>query len=91
MVLEINGDSHLNDLAMAKMFDSRWRAVYILCVTGIVICLETNSIFWNMSPSIWAHFEGGGIIPTDEFAQSITTLFTWDLGYGLALAAVGLL
>lgn len=78
-------------VAMAKMFDSRWRAVYILCVTGIVICLEANSIFWNMSPSIWAHFEGGGIIPTDEFAQSITTLFTWDLGYGLVLAAVGLL
>ncbi len=78
-------------VAMAKMFDSRWRAVYILCVTGIVICLEANSIFWNMSPSIWAHSEGGGIIPTDEFAQSITTLFTWDLGYGLVLAAVGLL
>ncbi len=83
-------------VAMAKMFDSRWRAVYILCVTGIVICLEANSIFWNMSPSIWAHSEGSGIIPTDEFAQSITTLFTWDLGYwdlgyGLVLAAVGLL
>ncbi len=80
-------------IMMAKMFDSRWRAVYILCIAGMVICFETYNIIWNMSPSLWMFTEeySIGMMPTDEWVQNVTAYLTWDLGCGLVLAAIGLL
>lgn len=72
---------------MAKMFDHRWRAVYILCIMGIVICFDAHSLWWNMDPSIYNEYG----MPTAMFVKEVTSVLTWDLGYGLVLAAISLL
>lgn len=77
----------LLSIIMAKMFDYRWRAVYILCIMGIVICFEAHNLWWNMNPSVYNEYG----MPTAMWVKEVTTFLTWDLGYGLVLAAISFL
>jgi len=82
----------LGGIVMARMHDSRWRAVYILCLMGMVLCFEAHNLCWNMSPSLWhaVNDYNAGIAPIPEWTQEVTAIFTRDLCYGLVLAFLGM-
>lgn len=83
----------IGGIVMAKMADPRWRAVYILCIMGIALCFAMHNIWWNMNPSLWivADHYNTGMSPTLEAVNDATLCFTWDLAFGIILAAVSLL
>lgn len=85
----------IDGIVMAKMADPRWRAAYILCIMGIILCFEVHNQWWNMDPSIWIVQVVDGycveMAPTSEWAHAVTKYCTCDLACGIILAAVGLL
>lgn len=80
-------------IVMARMVDSRWRSLYIICIMGIVLCFETHNLFWNMGPSLWVFVDGynSGVVPDADWVHKVTFYFTKDIAIGTVMAAVGLL
>lgn len=81
-------------IVLARMYDARWRALYIVCIIGMVLCFKTLSdTCWNMSPSLWVFVDNynAGIGPNVEWVHDITVKYAWYLGTGTVLTALGLL
>lgn len=83
----------LVSLVLARIADPRWRSVFILCLTGLVVCFEVHHVLWNMSPDFWQ--ASGGYrrdnYPNPAVRNQMAVELSWSAGIGVALAAFGLL
>lgn len=86
----------LFSIVMARMYDRRWRAVWILCLTGLALCLDLHYLTWNWSACLWQlvrDYEAGNTawtatyIAVEPLASELPIYFESSM----VLAALGLI
>ena len=79
---------------LARLRDRRWRAVVILCLAGLAMCIELHYLVWNCSASLWVlvrDYEAGNADWVISNIQNVTYRFLIYAGSGSVLAAIGLI
>lgn len=81
----------LFSIVMARLWDRRWRAVGILCLTGLAMCMGLQELVWNWSPCLWQlvrDYEAG--MATAVAVEPLAFQAPLYFGIGAVLAALGL-